>query len=44
MAKIYARTIHDGTNEKYTSWRDVPARWQQATKDAYMELYGQECP
>ena len=44
MAKIYARTIHDGTNPKYTSWEDVPKKWQEATKAAYLDLYGEECP
>lgn len=38
MAKIYARQIHDGK----LTLADVPARWVEATKVAYKELYGKD--
>ena len=37
MGYIYARLIHDG-NKKLS---DVPERFLQATKDAYLELFGE---
>ena len=40
MAKIYAKAIHAGAKKL----SDVPTRWKEATKTAYFELYGEECP
>ena len=36
MGYIYARAIYKGTK----TLADVPSRWVQATKDAYLDLYG----
>lgn len=48
MGKIYARRIHDyvtyGTETKYHSIEDVPAKYQAATRAAYEELYGRPVP
>jgi len=38
MAKIYARQIYKG---KMTI-DEVPVKYQQATRDAYFEIYGIE--
>lgn len=38
MAKIYARKIHDGS----MTLDQVPARWVEATKAAYKEMYGHD--
>lgn len=40
MAKIYARKIHDGG----MTIVDVPIRWREATREAYIEIYGEPCP
>lgn len=40
MAKVYARRIHDGRG----TIAEVPERWQDATKEAYLQLYGEPCP
>ena len=36
MGYIYARAIYAGKK----TLADVPERWVQATKDAYLDLYG----
>ena len=36
MGYIYARAIYKGTK----TLADVPAKWRQATIDAYYDLYG----
>lgn len=36
MGRIYARNIHDGK----MTLDQVPARWRQATIDAYWDIYG----
>ena len=36
MGYIYARAIYKGTK----TLDDVPQKWKQATKDAYLDLYG----
>lgn len=38
MAKIYARTIHDGRK----TINDVPERYREATREAYRELFGED--
>jgi hypothetical protein len=40
MARIYARQIHAG---KMTI-EDVPTRWQEATVQAYKDLYNEDLP
>ena len=40
MARIYARQIHAG---KMTI-EDVTARWQDATRTAYKDIYGEDLP
>lgn len=38
MGYIYARIIRRGAK----SFSDVPERYKEATKDAYLELFGEE--
>lgn len=38
MAKIYARQIYKGN----ITIDDVPKKYQQATREAYFEIYGIE--
>lgn len=38
MGYIYARIIHRGAK----TFSDVPERYKEATKDAYLELFGEE--
>lgn len=38
IAKIYARRIHDGAFQ----FENVPSRYQELVKAAYLDLYGEE--
>lgn len=38
MGYIYARIIHRGSK----IFADVPERYKEATKEAYVELFGEE--
>ena len=48
MGKIYARLIHkqvvEGIDTGYSSIADVPAKYQDATRIAYKQLYGVNAP
>ena len=37
MGYVYARLIHKGLK----TINDVPVRYQEATREAYLELYGE---
>lgn len=40
FGKIYARRIHDGV----IGIKDVPVKYRSATRQAYYELFGEQCP
>lgn len=48
MGKVYARLIHkqvyEGIDTGYYSINDVPAKYQDATRVAYKQLYGHDVP
>ena len=48
MGKVYARLIHDyvayGIDTTVHSIADVKAKYKDATRSAYMELFGQAAP
>lgn len=48
MGKIYARLIHknvvEGIDTPYSCIEDVPAKYQEATRVAYRQLYGVDVP